>query len=445
MNQPRRVVITGLGVASPLGIGADAFWDALIQRKSAIAPIQAFDASELPSKVGAELPDFKLSDFVPKSYRKSTKLTSRDIQIAVIASYEAVKDANLPTKCIVERGETENGSLNPQGLGANIGAGLICPDLNELGAAFATSINNNNEFDLNKWGDEAINNLTPLWLLKYLPNMLACHVTIIHDAQAMSNTITCGEASSHLAVGEAFRNIARGAMDVCICGGAESKINPMGVARPALMNRLVTGNPTDPTSACRPFAKGRRGTVAAEGGGLLILESLDHAKQRNARIYAELVGFGASGNTKSWDAPDESGAPLTIAIKKALADANLTPPDIGLLSTFGCGLIDHDAAENRAWNTVFGSSVADIPALAIKGATGNNGAGSGAIDLCAAVLALHYNTVPPSLNTDPPADECHLRFATADPVDAPIDAVVSVAYALGGGQNASLVFKRFTE
>ena len=158
----------------------------------------------------------------------------------------------------------------------------------------ATAKDEAHKFDIRRWGAEGMENLTPLWLLKFLPNMLACHVTIVHDCQAPSNTVTCGEASSHLAIGEAFRTIARGDADVCICGGVESKIAPMAMARSHLLERLNSQSNDQPDKACRPFGKGARGTVVAEGGGLIILEALDHARARNARIYAEMAGFGAA-------------------------------------------------------------------------------------------------------------------------------------------------------
>ena len=180
-----------------------------------------------------------------------------------------------------------------------------------------------------------MNNLTPLWLLKFLPNMLACHVTIVHDARAPSNTITCGEASSHLAVGEAFRIIARGDADVCICGGAESKTNPMAVARPLLCGRLNVASNDAPHLACRPFAANRAGTVPAEGGGLLILESLNHAINRRSRIYAEVVGFGAATSVTSWSMPDPSGEHISLALRGALRDAGTSVDAIDLAVPFG--------------------------------------------------------------------------------------------------------------
>ena len=446
MTDERRVVITGLGLATPIGIGIEAVWDALINRTCGISRIEAFDASGLASAVGGEAPRFKMTDYVHKGYRKSTKVMARDIELAVVAAYEAVKDAGLRTRCLIERGEAEAPpNVDSTRFGANIGAGLICADLRELAGAMATATDDDGQFSLTRWGAEGMSNLTPLWLLKFLPNMLACHVTIVHDAQAPSNTITCGEASSHLAIGEAYRTVARGDADVCICGGAESKINPMGVARPQLLGRLATDCNADPARACRPFAADRSGMVPGEGGGLIILEALDHARNRNARIYAEVVGFGASANTNDWKMPDPTGTGIALAVNKALGDAGITADRIDLIATFGCGTVEHDASELAALDTVFGDRLPDIPALAVKGGIGTNGAGSGAIDLALAAKAMQHNTVPPSLNTENPDPRCRLRLNTDGPYDAPIQGALSLAYALGGGQNAALVIKRYQE
>ncbi|HEY3241981.1 MAG TPA: beta-ketoacyl-[acyl-carrier-protein] synthase family protein [Phycisphaerae bacterium] len=440
----RRVVITGLGVATPIGIGIDPVWEGLLSKRCGLKRIAAFDASGLASGVGGEIPAFKMTDYVPKSYRKSVKVMSRDIEIALLCAYEAVRNAGLKTKCLIERGEAEGApNLDSTRFGANIGAGLICADLNELAGALATAQDPAGQFSLVRWGREGMENLTPLWLLKFLPNMLACHVTIVHDAQAPSNTITCGEASSHLAIGEAFRTIARGAADVCICGGAESKMNPMGVARQQLLGRMAARHGGDGARACRPFSADRDGIVASEGGGLVILEVLEHAQARGARIYAELVGFGATANTHGWRQPDPQGQGIANAIRAALKDGECAPEQIGLIGAFGAGTKDHDASEAAAWRSVFGDQLSKVPALAIKGSIGNNGAGSGAIEFAVLTMALHHKTVPPSLNTAPSDPKCGLRFVQDDPIDARVSAAVSVAYALGGGQNAALVIKRF--
>lgn len=442
----RRVVVTGLGVATPVGMGIEAFWDGLIERKSGIRRIEAFDPGGLASQIGGELPPFQLADCIPKGYRKSAKVMARDIVIAVACAYHAVKDAGLKTKCIIER-EEEGGPPNVDSarFGANIGAGLICADLQELAGALATAVEPDGKFSLARWGAEGMNNLTPLWLLKFLPNMLACHVTIVHDCQAPSNTITCAEASSHLAIGEAFRTIARGDADVCICGGAESKINPMAVVRPLLLGRLNTVDNQTPQRACRPFDPEGVGTVVAEGGGLVILEALDHARARNARIYAEVVGFGASSNRRSWSAPDPSGRPVRLAMEKALVDAGTTPGCVSLAVPDGLGLARHDTAEACAWTELFGGRLSEIPAICTRGSYGNCGAGAGAIEFASTVMAIHRSTLPASLNAPARGRSCPFGFVHGDPVDARVEYAVSTATALAGGQSAALVVKRFRE
>jgi 3-oxoacyl-[acyl-carrier-protein] synthase II len=438
------VVITGLGVATPIGIGIEPFWEALLRGDCGIRKTAAFDPGGLACQVCGELAEFSFGDFIPKGYRKSAKVMARDIVIAMVAAYHAVKDAGLATKCMIERGEAAAPpNIDSTRFGANIGAGLICADLDELAAAMCTALGEDKRFSLKRWGSEGMNNLTPLWLLKFLPNMLACHVTIVHDAQAPSNTITCGEASSHLAIGEAFRTIARGDADVCICGGAESKANPMAVTRPLITGRLNVHDNANPERSSRPFAADRAGMVPAEGGGLIILEALDHARRRGARIYAELAGFGAAANAQSWAKPDPDGRPLALALRKAITDAGLTANSIDLAAPLGIGTRDHDTAEMNAWAAALGDRLSKIPAMTTRGALGNNGAGTGAIDLAAAVLALHRNTVPASRNTDRLDPQCRLRFVQGDPRDVHIRHALTSASALTGGQSAALVIRKF--
>ncbi len=446
MATGRRVVITGLGVATPIGIGIGPFWDALIQRQCGIKRIDAFDPSGLAAQIAGELPAFNLKDFIPKGYRKNAKVMARDIVVAVVCAYHAVTDAGLKTKCLIERGEVEGPpNIDSTRFGANVGAGLLCPDLSELAGALSTAADDEGKFSLVRWGREGINNLTPLWLLKFLPNMLACHVTIVHDAQGPSNTITCAEASSHLAIGEAFRTIANGDADVCICGGAESKTNPMAMARLLLCDKLNTRDNDAPETACRPFSADRAGTVAAEGGGLAILESLDHAQARNARIYAELVGFGASANASHWARPEPGGTGIATALRTAIADAETDCERIDLAAPFGTGIENFDSSEMAGWADVFGSRLGAIPAVTTRGSVGNNGAGSGAVDFACAVMSLHHNTVPPSINTANPDPASPFRFVQDGPVDARVMQAITVGHALAGGQCGALVIRKYQE
>lgn len=446
MNR-RRVVITGLGPVTPLGIGVAEFWNALLEGRSGIRRLQAFDPSRFDSQIGGEIDGLKIGNYVHKSYRKAAKIMARDIVLAVAAAHQAVTDAGLGTKCLIERGEYEGESdLDSARFGANIGAGLICADLHEL-AEVLHGASVDGKFDFARWGSEGMNNLTPLWLLKFLPNMLACHVTIVHDAQGPSNTITCGEVSSHLAIGEAYRTISRGAADVCICGGAESKDNPMALLRQMLGRRVSSRNDT-PEAACRPFAADRDGTVVSEGGGLVILEALEHARRRGARVYAELVGFGAGHDAHiphQPSPPHPEGRGATVASRKALANAGIGADQLDMIASCAAGLPEHDRSEAAAIRSILGNRCDDVPVMNVKAGLGNNGAGSGAIDFIAAVLALHYGSIPPAINSAPVDPACQLNVTTNGPVDAPVEHALSLSYALGGGQNAVLLIKRYRE
>jgi 3-oxoacyl-[acyl-carrier-protein] synthase II len=426
-------------LACPLGIGIGSVWESLLAGRSAVRRIQTFDAGAFDSQVGGEMDPFKVADYVPKSYRKSTKVMARDIEIAVVAAYEAVKDAGLRTKCLIERGEAQSPAVpDPTRFGANIGAGLICADLQELTSAIWTAQDEGGAFSMNKWGREGMNNLTPLWLLKYLPNMLACHVTIVHDAQAPSNTITCGDASSHLAIGEAQRTIQRGAADVCICGGAESKMNPMGLVRQSLLKRLATNSNEKPEEACKPFDVCRSGTVIAEGGGLLILERLEHAMGRQARIYAEVAGFGASTNPGSWTDPKAHARAVQLSIQRALADAGVKAEDVDLVVAFAPGTVQHDLGEAMGIAAAVGGKV---PVVAIKGAVGQCGAGAGSIETAVAAMAVYSGQIPPTINCTQPDPQCPVNVV-CQPTQREVKVAVTVGYALGGGQYGALVLKK---
>jgi 3-oxoacyl-[acyl-carrier-protein] synthase II len=431
----RRVVVTGVGIVSPLGIGAAAHWGGITSATRAVKTIAAFDPSAFPSQIAGEVPAYKIGDYVPKSYRKATKVMARDIELAVIAADDAFKDSGLKSAAY-----TESPDFDGTRFGCNIGAGLISCELNELTAALSTSRgdDNSNRLDLKKWGKDGMQQLTPLWLLKYLPNMLACHVTIVHQLKGPSNTITCADASSHLAIGEAFRTLQRGDADLAICGGAESKVNPMGLIRHCLLNRLTTQNDT-PGEAVKPFDQDAGGTAIGEGGGLLILEEYERAKARGAKIYAELVGFAASQDTYKITEPNPNGHSYGKAVQKALADANLPPAAVNLIIPNGLGIASHDRAELTGLLSVFGGGLERIPFAPLKAQFGNMAAGSG-VDAATAVLSLHNQTVPPAINTKNILDNQRLNVA-AEPRGLQLDTAISSVYSLGG-QNAALVFKK---
>ncbi len=450
----RQVVITGLGPVYGLGFGIESTWDAMLQGRCAIGPVQAFDATGFDCTIAAEIGEFKINQYVPKSYRKATKVMSRDIGLAVAAADLAARDAGLLTPGTDPDAGKNDGfepTYAPSRLGAHIGAGLIAADLDELTAALVKARvpdgSNAGEFDIYRWGNEGINHLTPLWLLKYLPNMLACHVTIIHDAQGPSNTITCGEASAGLSIGESLRVIQRGAADACFCGGAESKVNPMAFLRQIMTGRVNTNDNDKPETAARPLTKTADGMVVGEGGGIVVLEAMETFEQRaadtGAQAYAQIVGFGASQSinppTRNVH-PDESGRGIAIAIRSALREAEIDPNDIDLIVPTGLAAPVTDRAEAAALRNVFGAALPSIPLAPVKSLVGNCGAGAGGMDFIVAAKAVTEQTIPAVINADQPLDD--LNLTTAPAREADLQFVLTYSGGLGG-QFAALVLRKF--
>jgi 3-oxoacyl-[acyl-carrier-protein] synthase II len=330
-------------------------------------------------------------------------------------------------------------SVEPARLGCNVGAGLICCELDELGQAAKTSLTDG-KFDMGVWGDSGMQNLTPLWLLKYLPNMLSCHVTIIHGAEGPSNCITCGAASGILSIAEAARWVARDAADVVIAGGAEAKLTPLGMLRQSMLGRLCTDSNDQPESACRPFDATHAGTVMGEGGGLLVVEDAGRARARDAQIYAEIAGFGAACDPNGIIVTQANCGSLDLAVSKAIADAGITPGDIDLIVTQGTGVSGEDRCESEAWDKVFGDNLPNIPAMAITGTTGCMFAGQSGVTMVAAALAMQHQTTPPTVNFTTPHEGCRLSLAT-EPRKSDINYAVVGAFSVGG-QSAACVLKR---
>jgi 3-oxoacyl-[acyl-carrier-protein] synthase II len=436
----RRVVITGLGPVTAHGVGIDLLWQALCEGRSALAPIRAFDASGFKAASGGELSDaFDVKEFVPKSYRKATKVMARDIEIAVGAALAAVKDAGLAT-----RGTDPDNppTIAPDRFGCHIGAGLIAAELDELTAALSTSRNSAGVFDVSHWGEKGMQELTPLWLLKYLPNMLACHVTIIHDCQGPSNTITCNEASSGLSLAESQRVIERGAADACLSGGADSKLNPMAYLRQELAGRFAPCPPdSDATAVIKPFDAAARGTLVGEGGGILVLEAEETAKARGARLHGVLSGTGAS---QSWCddtvglVPDSTGESLADAIQAALRDAGLAPSDIDAVIPYGSGVPFLDGLEANALTRVFGADLARKPIITIAPSIGATCAGFGAIAVAVACRALAEQRLPARLN----ATSTGALHAVAAPSAPHALRHILVCTPSLGGQNSAAVISK---
>jgi 3-oxoacyl-[acyl-carrier-protein] synthase II len=388
-------------------------------------------------KLAGQVPDYRIQQYVPKTYRKAVKLMSRDIELAVIAANEALTDGGFITKGI----DPENANVDQERVAINLGAGLISCDLVELAPAVAVSTTNG-KFDIHKWGKEGLEQVTPLWLLKYLPNMLACHIGIIHDIEGPSNTITCAEAAAHLAISEAAQIISRGDSDIALAGGAEAKVNPIVMIRQCLLQRTTSENNDDPAGACRPFDADAKGSVFGEGAGIVILERFENARRRGAKIYAEIAGVGHSNNINPvYEHLEPDGKGIQIAIEKAIADAQIEPKDLDLIVPHGTGIASDDLAEARAIEAALGEAVRDITVWPTKGSLSNTGAAGGALDVIAAVCAMNNGKIPAAKNCDKKADGCNLNIAH-QPQQANIRYALCCSYTYGG-QTAAVVLKNF--
>ncbi len=441
----RRVVITGLGTVTPLGVGIEALWDAMTAGRSGLGPITIMDASGLSSRLGGEVRDFSAKDHVPKGYRKAVKVMARDIELAVAAAKAAVEDARLVTRSTAE----ETGATTTyagERVGCQIGAGLIAAETEELSSALATAASGGS-FSLRAWGESGIANLQPLWLLKYLPNMLACHVTIIHGAEGPSNTICCGEASGLLSIGESARVIERDAADLCFAGGAESKLHLMGMLRAAFAGRLAeTGDATDPAPFVRPFDPHATGSLIGEAGGIAILEESASASARGASAYAEIVGFGAAHSPAPPYTPaGERSGPgpgadrgRELAIRRALADADIGPEAIDAIVPAAHGSAWEDQAEAGSLRAVFGPRLAQIPLVTLTPFIGNTFAGSGGVAVAVAAMALRRQQLPARLHGGTPA--AGLLVGPASARHAALRHILVCSSSLGG-QNAAAVLR----
>ena len=432
-----RVVITGLGVVSPLGLTVKQMWEGLCAGRCGIGKITAFDPVGFSCKLAGQVPDYKIQQYVPRSYRKAVKLMSRDIELAVMAANEALTGSGLITKGI----DPEKVNVDPERVAINLGAGLISCDLVELAPAVAASTTNG-KFDIHKWGKEGLDLVTPLWLLKYLPNMLACHIGIIHDIEGPSNTITCAEASAHLAIGEAAQIIARGDSDIALAGGAEAKVNPIVMIRQCLLQRATIENNDAPAFSCRPFDAGAKGSVFGEGAGVVILENLENAKRRDTKIYAEVAGVGQSNSINPvYERLEPDGKGIQIAIERAIADAQIEPEDLDLIVPHGTGIAADDLAEATAIEAALGKAATKVAVWPTKSMLSNTGAASGALDVIAAVCAMANGRIPAARNCDRKANGCNLNIVK-QPLETNIRYALCCSYTYGG-QTAAVVLKSF--
>ncbi|MBX7104826.1 MAG: beta-ketoacyl-[acyl-carrier-protein] synthase family protein [Gemmataceae bacterium] len=388
----RRAVITGIGVSTPLGLDAATYWAGLIEGRSGVRPLTLFDASQYPVTFGGELPGFEPRKALSgKEERKALKMMARPITIGVACASAAFADAGLA-----------KGKLDPDRFGVEFGSSLIPTDLDDLtAAALASSSGVPGDVDYAKWGKEGIPAIQPLWMLKYLPNMVACHTSILHDARGPNNSITETDVAGLLAMGEAFRILQRDCADFFLCGASDSKLNILSLARHCLFADLSKRN-AEPAKACRPFDRGRDGWVVSEGAGVFGLEELEHAKKRGARIDAELVGFGSAFDR------DFSGDGILRAAKAALKQAGIEPSDLDHVNAHGQSTLDGDAWEARGIAKIVGR---DVPVFAPKSYLGCMSSAGAPAEVAASILAFRHGTLPATLNYETPDPACPIQVS----------------------------------
>lgn len=400
----KQVVISGIGVVSPIGIGLDEFWKNLSEASSGIREIALVPYSPVPRRIAGEVRDFNPSTFTKtREQKKAIRVMCREIQLGFAAATLALDDAGL-----------REGGVAPERLGVEFGANLMLSPPEDLAEACFACVDDGDHFHYEKWGEVGLGKMFPLWLLKYLPNMPACHIGIAADARGPNNSITIDEASANLVIGEALRVIARGHADVMITGSTGTRVHEVKSIHAVMWDALAAAGDS-PTQACRPFDLHRTGQVVAEGSGVLILEEAEHAKQRGARIYGRILGAGSSCVFGPEGRGDARRA-LALAMRLALADAQIEPGQIGHINAHGLATREGDIAEAQAIHDVFGKHAETVPVTALKSLLGNAAAGCGSLELAGSLVALSHGVIPPTINYKSPDPACRLNIVADKPL-----------------------------
>jgi 3-oxoacyl-[acyl-carrier-protein] synthase II len=408
----KRVVVTGVGPVTPIGVGADAFLDAQQRAANGIRGITSFDASDLTVRIGGEV-DVDVSAYIE---RKQAKRLDRFVHFALIASELAVADAGLSADEIAgERG------------GTSIGSGI--------GGLGTWERESRVRFERDPM------RVSPFFIPMLIANMASGHVAMRFGLTGPSTSVVTACSTGSGSIGDAYRIVQRGEADVMLAGGAEAPITPMGIAGFAVMKALSTRN-DDPATASRPFSKDRDGFVAGEGAGVVVLEELEHAKARGARIYAEVVGYATSADAHHITAPAPGGAGAARCLRWALDDAGVNAADVGYLNAHGTSTPANDLNETLAIKTVFGGRGAAPPISSTKSMTGHTLGAAGGIEAIATVQAVASGVLPPTRNLHEPDPELDLDYIPNEARETQVEAAISQNFAFGG-QNAALVFKRF--
>jgi len=411
----RRVVVTGLGMLSPLGASVESSWARMLEGKSGIGPITAFDASAYPVSFGGAVPDFAIDEYLPL---KEARRMDGFIQWGLVAGIQAIKDAGL-----------DQVATDPLRIGVAMGSGI----------GGINTIETCHEVLLNRGPAK----VSPFFVPSSIINMVSGHLSIMYGYQGPNIAITTACTTGTHNIGFAARMIAYGDADVMIAGGAEKATSPTTMAGFASMKALSTRNDA-PEAASRPWDRDRDGFVLSDGSAALVLESLDHAQARGASIIAELSGFGMSADAHHMTSPADNGAGAAASMRMALADGGLTPSDISYINAHGTSTPQGDIAETDAIKSVFGSHAKAVAVSSTKSMTGHALGAAGAIEADISVLAIRDQSAPPTINLDNPDPDCDLDYVPHTARSMAIQAVLSNSFGFGG-TNGTLIFTRWQD
>ncbi len=413
MNGKRRVVVTGMGALTPIGLNVEDYWNAMMRGAVGSAPITYFDASAYDSRFGCELKGFKAGDFLD---RKSCQRMDPFSQYALIASDMAVRDAGLSAN-----------DTDPDRIGVVFGSGI------------GGMVTYDTQFTNYMQGGPR--RISPFFIPMLIPDIAAGNISIRHGFKGPNYATVSACATASHAIGDAFRIIQYGDADAMVCGGSEAPITPMGLGGFMSLRALSTRNDA-PEKASRPFDAQRDGFVMGEGGGALILEELEFARTRGARIYCEITGIGFTGDAHHITAPSEGGEGAVRSMRRALKDSGITPEMIDHINAHGTSTQLNDSSETQAIKTVFGEHAHAVAINSTKSMTGHLLGAAGAVEAIATILAIVKEIVPPTVNYDFPDPACDLNYTPNTPVKRIIQYAMSNTFGFGG-HNATLLFKKY--
>lgn len=427
----RRVVITGIGAVTPLGHSMDETWAGLKEGRSGVDRITLFDSSGFPTKIASEV---KNLDFEKEYDLTENEINlGRNTQFAMLAAQQAVRDAGLDLK---GTGEAER-------CGVYLGSGEGPTDFNSF-VKLIHKASEDHSVNLGTWINEGLRTFSPYGEFEQEPNMSSMHIAAAIGAIGPNQNCLTACAASSQAIGEAAEFIRRGTVDMMVSGGTHSMIHPFGVTGFNLLTALSTSYPDEPGKASRPFDRNRDGFILGEGAGILILEELEHAKKRGAKIYGELTGYGSTADAYRMTDSHPDGRGAIAAIQLALEDSGAAPDEIGYINAHGTSTQVNDTVESIAIKEVFKERAYQIPVSSIKSMLGHLIAAAGAVELITCLLTIRDGLIPPTINYENPDPDCDLDYVPNQARRQKVDVALSNSFGFGG-QNISLIVKRFSE